>query len=75
MKTYTHVPLGAARKKIGLSIDDVIRELWATHKEKISSSTLESWERGETKPDADKLPVLLAVLHLKIDNLYETVNA
>ena len=75
MKTYTHAPLIAARKKLELSIDDMVRELYAKYEMKVSGSTLESWERGETKPDADKLPQLLAILKLKFEDLFETRDA
>lgn len=75
MKTYTHKPLALARQKLGLSLDDMIRELYTKHQFKVSSSTLESWERGETHPDADNLPPLLAVLKLNLNDLYESSNA
>ena len=72
MKTYTHTPLSAARQQLMFSVDDVVRELYVQHAMKVSSSTIESWERGETVPDADKLPPLLTLLKLKLDDLYET---
>lgn len=75
MKTYTHLPLGAARKKLSFTIDDVMRRLYAEHQVEISRSTLISWEQGETNPDLEKLPPLLAILKLKLDDLYEQADA
>ena len=71
MKTYTHKPLATAREKLGFTLDDVIRRLYADHQINVTSKTILNWETGATHPDADILPKLVAVLKLKVDDLYE----
>jgi len=71
MKTYTHKPLALARKKLGFTLEDVIRRLYAEHQIDVSANTILNWEEGATHPDADLLPKLVAVLKLKVDDLYE----
>lgn len=72
MKTYTHKPLALARTKLGFTLDDVIRRLYADHQIDISSKTILNWETGATHPDADVLPKLASVLKLKVADFYET---
>ena len=48
MKTYTHKPLAVARLKLKLSLDDVLRELYADHQVKVSTSTI---RKNATEPN------------------------
>ena len=74
MKTYTHKPLATAREKLGFTLEDVIRRLYAEHQIEIASKTILNWENGITHPDADILPKLVAVLKIKVEDLYEVMD-
>lgn len=58
---FNPLKIKIARKSIGLSHERLLAEL-AKNDLAVSRTTLDSWERGDTAPDVDKLPVICKVL-------------
>jgi transcriptional regulator with XRE-family HTH domain len=55
--------IAAARKKLGMTQDNVTRAL------EVSSAQMSKWERGEQMPSCGNIAALAKILHVSADYL------
>ena len=67
--SFKHQLIRQRRDYLEMSRLDIVKRLYEKGLD-ISEFTLNSWEDGETTPDADHLPVLADVLKCKVHDFY-----
>ena len=68
---FRHELLKQRREYLELSRLDIVKRLYEKSLD-VTADTIQSWEEGQTCPDADKLPVLADVLKCKVHEFYSS---